>query len=167
MFAACSTGALVFAGPAFAADPVGGPGDSGDCTSCTNGVTALLVGGQGSYAVLTEEQMLTAFGGYFAPYDQRISVPFPGDAEFDISIPVGAANLYDAVYAQPAGTVMTIGGVSKGAPSVIYALKHLEADRENTTDGLTPPDPDHMNVIIYGSPSRMYYTLAGVSALGS
>ncbi|MCV7154146.1 PE-PPE domain-containing protein, partial [Mycolicibacterium pyrenivorans] len=68
-------------------------------------------------------------------------------------------NLYNAVYAQPAGTVMTIGGVSKGAPSVIYALKHLEVDRENTTDGLTPPDPDHMNVMIYGSPSRVYYSL--------
>jgi hypothetical protein len=119
-----------------------------------------LVGGQGSYAVLTEEQMSTAFGGYFANYDQRVSVPFPGDADFNVSIPEGATNLYNAVYAQPAGTVLTIGGVSKGAPSVIEALRRLEADRENTKDGLQPPDPDHMNVMIYGAPSRIYY--AGV-----
>ena len=109
-------GALIFAPAAHAAGSPGG----------TNGVTALLVGGQGSYAVLTEEQMSTAFGGYFANYDQRVSVPFPGDADFNVSIPEGATNLYNAVYAQPAGTVLTIGGVSKGAPSVIEALRRLD-----------------------------------------
>ncbi|KRE34486.1 hypothetical protein ASG82_19790 [Mycobacterium sp. Soil538] len=124
----------------------------------TNGVTALLVGGQGSYAVLTPEQMCTAFGGYFAPYDDRISVPFPGDADFNLSIPEGAANLFNAVIAEPPGTVLTIGGVSKGAPSVIEALKRLEAARENTTDGIDVPDADHMNVMIYGAPSRVYYS---------
>jgi hypothetical protein len=58
------------------------------------------------------------------------------------------------------GTPLTIGGVSKGAPSVIEALRRLEADRENTTDGKEPPSPDQMNVMIYGAPSRIYY--AGV-----
>ncbi|WP_048424257.1 PE-PPE domain-containing protein [Mycolicibacterium obuense] len=123
-------------------------------------MTALLVGGQGSYATLTEQQMETAFGGYFRPYDQRVSVPFPGDADFSKSIPEGATNLYNAVVdaktADP-NIVLTIGGVSKGAPSVIEALRQLEVTREA---GGKVPDADHMNVMIYGAPSRIYY--AGV-----
>ncbi|RZT14393.1 PE-PPE domain-containing protein [Mycobacterium sp. BK558] len=110
--------------------------------------------------MLSPEQMCTAFGGYFAPYDERVSVPFPGDADFSESIPKGAANLYNAVLAQPAGAMVTIGGVSKGAPSVIEALKRLEAARVDTTDGIDVPDAKHMNVMIYGAPSRIYY--AGV-----
>lgn len=149
-------GALIFAPIAHAAESGGSSCPGGPAS--TNGVTALLVGGQGSYAVLTPEQMCTAFGGYFAPYDDRISVPFPGDAEFNDSIPEGATNLYNSVIAQPAGAVLTIGGVSKGAPSVIEALKRLEAARENTTDGVDVPDADHMNVMIYGAPSRIYYS---------
>ncbi|MEH3142016.1 MAG: PE-PPE domain-containing protein [Mycobacterium kyogaense] len=123
-------------------------------------MTALLVGGQGSYATLSEEQMETAFGGYFRPYDQRVSVPFPGDADFSKSIPEGATNLYNAVVAAKTDNpdiVLTIGGVSKGAPSVLEALRQLEATREA---GGTVPDADHMNVMIYGAPSRIYY--AGV-----
>ncbi|MEW5813175.1 MAG: PE-PPE domain-containing protein [Actinomycetota bacterium] len=142
-------GALMFAPVAHAADapcPV---------EKCTNGVTALLVGGKGSYATLKPEEMLAAFGGYFAEYDERASVPFPGDADFSKSIPEGATNLYNAVRAEPAGTVLTIGGVSKGAPSVIEALKRLEADREA---GQPVPDEKHMNVMIYGAPSRVYYS---------
>ncbi|MBX7454376.1 PE-PPE domain-containing protein [Mycolicibacterium sp. 3033] len=126
-----------------------------------NGVTALLVGGQGSYATLTEEQMETAFGGYFRPYDQRVSVPFPGDADFSLSIPEGATNLYNAVVTAETDNpdiVLTIGGVSKGAPSVLEALRQLEATREA---GGAVPDADHMNVMIYGAPSRIYY--AGVT----
>ena len=149
-------GALIFAPVTHAADPGGSTCPGGPAS--TNGVTALLVGGQGTYAVLTPEQTCTAFGGYFAPYDDRISVPFPGDAEFDLSIPEGATNLYNAVLAQPAGAVLTIGGVSKGAPSVIEALRQLEAARENTTDGIDVPDAQHMNVMLYGAPSRIYYS---------
>ncbi|KMO73731.1 PE-PPE domain protein [Mycolicibacterium obuense] len=147
-------GALIFAPVAQAADVV--PCPEKGC----NGVTALLVGGQGSYATLTEQQMETAFGGYFRPYDQRVSVPFPGDADFSKSIPEGATNLYNAVVdaktADP-NIVLTIGGVSKGAPSVIEALRQLEVTREA---GGKVPDADHMNVMIYGAPSRIYY--AGV-----
>lgn len=150
-------GALIFAPFARGADSAGAdPCPGGPAT--TNGVSALLVGGQGSYAVLTKDQMCTAFGNYFAPYDERISVPFPGDAEFNDSIPAGAANLYNAVIAQPPGAVLTIGGVSKGAPSVIEALRQIEAARENTTDGIDVPDAEHMNVMIYGAPSRIYYS---------
>lgn len=143
-------GSLLFAPVAQAADATPCPTDK-----CTNGVTALLVGGKGSYAVLKPEEMMAAFGGYFADYDDRVSVPFPGDADFSESIPDGAANLYNAVLAQPTGTVLTIGGVSKGAPSVIEALKQLEADREA---GKPVPDPAHMNVMLYGAPSRVYYS---------
>jgi hypothetical protein len=153
---AFTAGSLFLAPSAIALAETGGPCETPGCP--TNGVDALLVGGQGSYAVLTPEQMSTAFGGYFANYDSRTSVPFPGDADFNVSIPEGATNLVNAVYAEPAGAVMTIGGVSKGAPSVIYALKQLEADRENTADGLEPPDAQHLNVLIYGAPSRIYYT---------
>lgn len=152
-------GALIFAPIAHAADA--GEGGGSACPggpATTNGVTALLAGGKGSYAVLTPEQMCSAFGGYFAPYDDRISVPFPGDAAFNDSIPEGATNLYKAVLAPSAGAVLTIGGVSKGAPSVIEALRRLEAARVNTTDGIEVPDADHMNVMIYGAPSRIYYS---------
>ena len=146
--------ALIFAPAVHAADAV--PCPEQGC----NGVTALLVGGQGSYATLTEDQMETAFGGYFRPYDQRVSVPFPGDADFSLSIPEGATNLYNAVVTaktENPDIVLTIGGVSKGAPSVLEALRQLEATREA---GGAVPDADHMNVMIYGAPSRIYY--AGV-----
>lgn len=78
-----------------------------------------------------------------------------------MSIPEGATNLYKAVYDHEAtlGTPLTIGGVSKGAPSVIEALRMLEADRENPASGKVPPSPDQMNVIVYGAPSKVYYTL--------
>ena len=88
---ACLVGAAFAAGSVMLAPSVGVAGAS-------NGVTALLVGGEGSYAQLTEEQMSTAFGGYFANYDARVSVPFPGDAEFAVSIPEGSDNLYNAIY---------------------------------------------------------------------
>ena len=125
----------------------------------TNGVTALLVGGEGSYAQLTEEQMVTAFGGYFANYDQRISVPFPGDAEFAVSIPEGSDNLYNAIYAHQAdlGTPLTIGGVSKGAPSVVDVLYRLMADAADAEDGMNPPGRQHMTVAIYGAPNKVFF----------
>lgn len=127
--------------------------------SCNNGVTALLVGGEGSYAQLTEQQMSTAFGGYFANYRERISVPFPGDAPFEVSVPEGSDNLYNAIYAHQAtkGTPLTIGGVSKGSASVVNVLHRLLADYKNTTDGRTPPSRESMTVAMYGSPGRMFF----------
>lgn len=141
---------------AIAAPPGGGPCGT---VGCTNGATALLVGGEGSYAQLTEEQMTTAFGGYFANYDARISVPFPGDAEFAKSIPEGSDNLYNAIYAHQTalGTPLTIGGVSKGAPSVVDVIYRLLEDLEDTEDGVTPPLPEEMTIGIYGAPSRIFF----------
>ncbi|MDA2891065.1 PE-PPE domain-containing protein [Mycolicibacterium sp. BiH015] len=131
----------------------------GEAGGRCNGATALLLGGRGQYAQLTTEQMLTAFGGYFAEYNERVSVPFPGDAEFAVSVPEGSDNLYDAIYAHQAtaGTPLTIGGVSKGAPSVVDVLYRLMADAENTQDGITAPTRDQMNVAIYGAPGKMFF----------
>ncbi len=117
--------------------------------------TALLLGGKGEYAELTPEQMETAFGGYFAGYDARVSVPFPGDADFGTAIAVGADNLYAAVYSTPG--VKTIGGVSKGAPSVTQVLIRLMEDAADPADGKVPPPPSELNVAVYGSPSERYY----------
>ncbi|MEH3140738.1 MAG: PE-PPE domain-containing protein [Mycobacterium kyogaense] len=117
-----------------------------------NASTALLLGGKGIYAELSEEQMANAFGGYFSTYDRRVNVPFPGK-EFYSSVKVGTENLYNAVYDPQYAGPKTIGGVSEGAPAVMEVLRRLEADRENTTDGKEPPPPSELNVAIYGSPS--------------
>ena len=154
---AFTASALLIAPPARSALlDCGGPSGAG---GCNNGATALLVGGEGSYAQLTEEQMSTAFGGYFADYDERISVPFPGDAPFEVSVPEGSDNLYNAIYAHQAtkGTPLTIGGVSKGAASVVNVVHRLLADYENTTDGRTPPSRESMTVALYGAPGRMFF----------
>ena len=118
-----------------------------------NASTALLLGGKGIYAELSEEQMVNAFGGYFAEYDRRVNVPFPGK-EFYSSVKVGTENLYNAVYDPQYAGPKTIGGVSEGAPAVMEVLRRLEADRANTTDGKEPPPPSELNVAIYGSPSK-------------
>lgn len=117
-----------------------------------NASTALILGGKGIYAELSEEQMVNAFGGYFANYDRRVNVPFPGK-EFYSSVKVGAENLYNAVYDPQYAGPKTIGGVSEGAPAVMEVLRRLEADRANTTDGKEPPLPSELNVAVYGSPS--------------
>jgi len=116
--------------------------------------TALLVGGKGIYSELSEEQMTTAFGGYFSHYDKRVSVPFPGTDDVKYSVQVGADNLYALVYATPGPK--TIGGVSEGAPSVVEVLRRLEIDRADQTDGKTPPPKSELNVAIYGSPSKQF-----------
>ena len=91
------------------------------------GATALLVGGEGGYAGLTDDQMSTAFGGYFQDY-KRISVPFPGlGDQFRYSVQVGAENLYVALTdaMQDTDRPITIGGVSEGAPTVPEVLRRL------------------------------------------
>lgn len=151
---ALAASSLLIAPAAFAAPPTAcAPGTCGVTT------TALLVGGEGSYATLTEEQMTTAFGGYFKNYKNRISVPFPGDAPFEVSVPVGSDNLYNAIYAHQAsdGGPLTIGGVSKGAASVVDVLYRLLEDYEDTNDAVTPPSKDSMNVAIYGAPGKVFF----------
>ena len=120
-----------------------------------NASTALLLGGKGVYAKLTEQQMAEAFGGYFADYDRRVNVPFPGK-ELYSSVAKGADNLYAAVYDPAYAGPKTIGGVSEGAPSVMEVLRRLEADRATTTDGKEPPPPSELNVAIYGAPSKRF-----------
>ncbi|RZT18356.1 PE-PPE domain-containing protein [Mycobacterium sp. BK558] len=120
-----------------------------------NASTALLLGGKGRYAILSEQLMSEAFGGYFAGYDRRVNVAFPGK-ELYSSVAKGADNLYAAVYDPAYAGPKTIGGVSEGAPSVMEVLRRLEADRANTTDGKEPPPPSELNVAIYGSPSKRF-----------
>ena len=121
----------------------------------TNGATALLVGGKGGYAELTDEQMITAFGGYFADYDARVSIPFPG-TDFETAIQVGTENLYAAVYATPGPK--TIGGVSQGAPAIPLVLLRLMADMNDPASEHHPGiPPDELNVAVYGFPDRKFF----------
>ena len=119
--------------------------------------TALIVGGKGTYAHLTDEQIATAFGGYFANYDTRVSVDFPGSDNFKQSVQIGATNLYADVYAayaaDPNGYI-TIGGVSEGAPAATAVLQSLSNDLDNSPPGVTVPDPQHLNAAVYGYPSK-------------
>lgn len=112
--------------------------------------SALLLGGKGNYANLSPQQISSAFGGYFAAYTNRVSVPFPGSDDFAQSTKVGADNLYAAVYASAYAGPKTIGGVSEGAPAVFEVLRRLEADRAS---GKTPPPTSELNVAVYGMPS--------------
>ena len=119
-----------------------------------NSATALLVGGTGEYAVLSDEQMATAMGGYFAEYT-RVGVPYPGlPDDFRYSLQVGTENLYAATYST-AGP-KTIGGVSEGAPVVIEVLRRLAKDS-------TPPPPAELDAVILATLSRQFYWLTGVS----
>ena len=118
-----------------------------------NASTALLLGGQGKYAKLTEEQMAEAFGGYFTTYDRRVNVPFPGK-ELYSSVKVGADNLYAAVYDPKYAGPKTIGGVSEGAPAVVEVLRRLEADRASGKENVPPPS--ELNVTIYGAPDKRF-----------
>jgi hypothetical protein len=125
-----------------------------------NGATALLVGGKGNYAELSDEEMATAFGGYFADYT-RVNVPFPGlPDQFGYSIEVGADNLYEAVYSTPGPK--TIGGVSEGAPTIDEVLRRLMNDINNPTPGKTPPSPSELNAMVYGYPNRLSFIFGGV-----
>lgn len=118
-----------------------------------NGATALLVGGYGQYATLTDEEMATAFGGYFADYT-RVNVPFPGTSDMGYSIQQGTTALYDTLYAtyaalqQAGGPIqIVIGGVSEGAPSVDEVLRKLASDPN-------PPSRDELRAMIYADPGR-------------
>ncbi|MCV7366926.1 PE-PPE domain-containing protein [Mycolicibacterium duvalii] len=113
--------------------------------------TALLVGGKGGYAELTDEQMRTAFGGLFADY-LRVNVPFPGSEDFQESIEVGAQNLYDAV--QSTSGVKLIGAVSQSAPAVYDVLRRLSNDPARPAD-------DELTAFVYAYPARMVLSLGG------
>lgn len=117
-----------------------------------NGATALIVGGKGDYATLTDEQMSTALGGYFAD-DTRVSVPFPGTADFRHSTEVGEANLYQAIYSTPGPKI--IGGVSEGVAAVEEVLRRLMQDQNR-------PGRDELAVVIYGRPNATLYRFGGV-----
>ncbi|WP_158013722.1 PE-PPE domain-containing protein [Mycolicibacterium vanbaalenii] len=115
--------------------------------------TALIVGGAGKYAVLTEEQMAAALGGRFKDYT-RVNVPFPGlPDDLRYSLDVGTENLHAAVYATPGPK--TIGGVSEGAPVVDEVLRRLMNDPN-------PPPAGELNAVMLGTMSPIWYLFTGV-----
>ncbi len=110
--------------------------------------TALLVGGEGAYATLTDEQMATVLHGYFADYN-RVNVPFPGDGNaFAYSISKGAKALRAEVD-KTSGRI-TIGGAS-GAPVVFEVLRQLQADPNR-------PSREQLDAVVYGAPGPVFYT---------
>ena len=123
---------------------------SGIAKAADNGKpTALIIGGEGGYATLTDEEMATVFHGYFADYN-RVNVPFPGDGnDFAGSIDAGAKAMYDAIYATDGRK--TIAGASEGAPAVYAALRQLEKDPNR-------PSPEDLNAIVYAAPGPLFYT---------
>lgn len=114
--------------------------------------TALLVGGHGSHATLTEEEMSTALGGYFGQYDTRIGIPYVSTDSFRASLNASADLLYKAIYDTPG--FKTIGGVSEGSPTVGLTLERLMYDLRHPEAGHVAPDPSEMNVAVYGYLSR-------------
>lgn len=119
-----------------------------------NAATALLLGGVGQYAELTDEQMSTAMGGYFADYT-RINVAYPGlPDDFGYSLRVGTDNLYAAVYATDGPK--TIGGVSESGPVVIEVLRRLMNDENR-------PPPNELDAVVLGPLSPALYRFTGVT----
>lgn len=123
---------------------------SGISAAADNGKpTALIIGGEGGYATLTDEEMAMVFHGYFADYN-RINVPFPGDGDdFAGSIAAGAQALYDEVYATDGKK--TIAGASEGGPAVYEVLRRLAKDPNR-------PSKDELNAIVYAAPGPLFYT---------
>jgi hypothetical protein len=121
--------------------------------------TALLVGGHGGYNELTDEQMATAFGGYFAEYT-RVNVPFPGTDDWGFSIGAGTDALYNKVKEIQLLTPrekITIGGASQGAPVVDEVLRRLASDEDR-------PGPDDLTAVIYADITRQRFTWGAVQA---
>jgi hypothetical protein len=111
--------------------------------------TALIVGGEGQYATLKDEQMATVLHGYFADYN-RVNVPFPGDGnDFAYSISEGAKAL--RVQVDATSGRITLGGASEGAPVVFDVLRQLQADPNRTAR-------DQLDAIVYGAPGPVFYT---------
>ncbi len=124
---------------------------------CSPGIasasTALILGGAGRYADLTDEELAEALGGYFADYDSRVNVPFAGTDDFGESIDAATDSMYDAVYSTPGKK--TIGGVSQTAPAIAEVLRRLADDPD-------APPPSELDAAMYGAPSPFFFHLSGV-----
>ncbi|MGE2834633.1 PE-PPE domain-containing protein [Mycobacterium sp. SMC-4] len=118
-----------------------------------HGATALLMGGVGPFSQLDETQMVTALGGHFAEYDQRISVPFRGWATLPVAIEAGADSMVSAIVATPGPK--TIGGVSKSAPVIDEVLRRLMEDPNR-------PPREELDAVIYGYPNPTELARSGV-----
>ena len=122
--------------------------------------TALIVGGNGGYATLTDQQMREAFGGYFADYT-RVAVTLPATDDFGQDVADATDELYMLVYNTPGQK--TIGAVSEGGPVLWETLRRLDSDLAD--NNANTPSPEELDAVVYGDPSRHWF-LWGSSVRG-
>ncbi|QZT64972.1 PE-PPE domain-containing protein [Mycolicibacterium austroafricanum] len=111
-----------------------------------NGETALMVGGTWPTNVLTQEQMKTLLGGYFADYSRRVNMVYPGSLQDPFfSVAIGAGILMNQITATPGPK--TVYGFSQGALVANLVMGLLE-------NKATSPDKEDLKFILVADPSR-------------
>ncbi len=111
-----------------------------------NGETALLVGGTWPTNILSDEEMKSVLGGYFADYSSRVNMVYPGslnDAFFSVAI--GAGILMNQITQTPGPK--TVYGFSQGA-LVANLVMGLLANKE------TAPAKEDLKFVLVADPSR-------------
>ncbi|WP_205765458.1 PE-PPE domain-containing protein [Mycolicibacterium austroafricanum] len=111
-----------------------------------NGETALMVGGTWPTNILTQEQMKTLLGGYFADYSSRVNMVYPGSLQDPFfSVAIGAGILMNQITATPGPK--TVYGFSQGALVANLVMGLLE-------NKATSPDKEDLKFILVADPSR-------------
>lgn len=111
-----------------------------------NGETALMVGGTWPTNVLSDEQMKTLLGGYFADYSSRVNMVYPGSLQDPFfSVAIGAGILMNQISATPGPK--TIYGFSQGALVANLVMGLLE-------NKATSPDKEDLKFVLVADPSR-------------
>ena len=111
-----------------------------------NGETALMVGGSWPTNILTQDQMKSVLGGYFADYSKRINMVYPGSLQDPFfSVAIGAGILMNQITATPGPK--TVYGFSQGALVANLVLGLLE-------NKATSPDKEDLKFILVADPSR-------------
>lgn len=117
-----------------------------DVTEPGNGETALLVGGTWPTNILSDEEMKSVLGGYFADYSSRVNMVYPGslnDAVFSVAI--GAGILMNQITQTPGPK--TVYGFSQGA-LVANLVMGLLVNKE------TAPAKEDLKFVLVADPSR-------------
>ena len=111
-----------------------------------NGETALMVGGTWPTNVLSQDEMKSVLGGYFAEYSKRINMVYPGSLQDPFfSVAIGAGILMNQITATPGPK--TVYGFSQGALVANLVLGLLE-------NKATSPDKEDLKFILVADPSR-------------
>jgi hypothetical protein len=111
-----------------------------------NGQTALMVGGTWPTNILSDEQMKTLLGGYFADYSKRVNMVYPGSLQDPFfSVAIGAGILMNQISATPGPK--TIYGFSQGALVANLVMGLLE-------NKATSPDKEDLKFVLVADPSR-------------